>query len=46
MTITISHSIAMSVIVLNLRKFHHALLRALLNWLSARGFVRNFAFVQ
>jgi len=43
---TISHSIAMSVVVLNLRKIQHALLQALLNWLSASGFVRNFAFVQ
>ena len=31
---TISHSIAMSVVVLNLRKIHHTLLRVLLNWLT------------
>jgi len=43
---TISPSIAMSVVVLNLRKIQHALLQALLNLLSARSFVRNFAFVQ
>lgn len=43
---TISHSIAMSVVVLNLRKIQHALLHSLFNWLSVGGFVRNFAFVQ
>lgn len=43
---TISHSIAMSVLVLNLRKIQHTILQALLNWLSAQGFVRKFAFVQ
>ena len=43
---TIAHSIAMSVVVLNLRKIQRALLRALLNWLSAKGFVQKFAFVQ
>ena len=43
---TISHSIAMSVVVLNLRKIQHALLQVLLNWFLARGFTRKFAFVQ
>jgi len=43
---TISHSIAMSVVVLNLRKIQHTLLQVLLNWLSMKGLVQNFAFVQ
>jgi transposase, IS5 family len=43
---TISHSIAMSVIVLNLRKIQHALLQTLLNWLWARGYTRKIAFIQ
>lgn len=43
---TISHSIAMSVVVLNLRKIQHALLQTLLKWLSVKGFTQNFAFVQ
>lgn len=43
---TISHSIAMSVVVLNLRKIQHALLETLLNWLLDKGFIRKFAFVQ
>jgi len=43
---TISHSIAMSVIMLNLRKIQHALLQVLLNWLSAKWFAQKLAFVQ
>ncbi len=43
---TISHSIAMSVLVLNLRKIQHTLLQALLNWLASLDFFRNFAFIQ
>lgn len=43
---TISHSIAMSVVVLNLRKIQHTLLRLLLNWLSVCGFPQNFVIVQ
>lgn len=43
---TISHSIAMSVVVLNLRKIQHTLLQVLLNWLLARGVTQKLAFVQ
>lgn len=43
---TISHSIAMSVVVLNLRKIQHALLQVLLNWLLENGFTYKLAFVQ
>ena len=43
---TISHSIAMSVVVLNLRKIQRALLRALLIWLDCLGFTRKIVFVQ
>jgi hypothetical protein len=43
---TIFHSIAMSVVVLNLRKIQRALLRALLIWLDTLGFTRKFVFVQ
>jgi len=43
---TISHSIAMSVVVLNLRKIQRALLRALLIWLDSLGFTQKIVFVQ
>lgn len=43
---TISHCVAMSIVVLNLRKIQHALLQVLLNWFLARGFSRKFAVVQ
>lgn len=43
---TISHSIAMSVVVLNLRRIQRALLRTLLIWLDTLGFKRKIAFVQ
>jgi len=43
---TISHSIAMSVVVLNLRKIQHALLHAIQNLLSHMGFTRILVFVQ
>lgn len=43
---TISHSIAMSVVVLNLRKIRHALFRALFEWLVVLGTFQKFAFVQ
>lgn len=43
---TISHSIAMSIVVLNLRKIQHTLLQALFGWLSAILFTRKMAFVQ
>jgi hypothetical protein len=43
---TISHSIAMSVVVLNLRKIQHAFLQVLCYWLSGRRFFQYFAFVQ
>lgn len=43
---TISHSIAMSVVVLNLRKIQSAFLKVLLNWLMLRGLPGIFAFVQ
>ena len=43
---TISHSIAMSVLVLNLRKIQHTFLQALLNWLALFGVTRKIVFVQ
>ena len=43
---TISHSIAMSVVVLNLRKIQHTLLQPLLDWLTLFGVTRKIAFVQ
>lgn len=43
---TISHSIAMSVLVLNLRKIQRALLRLLFIWLNSLGLKRKFVFVQ
>lgn len=42
---TISHSVAMSVVVLNLRRIQHAFFHLLLNWLSLFGSSRKFAFV-
>lgn len=43
---TISHSIAMSVIVLNLRKIQHALLQMLFGWLPFFCVNQKIAFVQ
>ena len=43
---TISHSIAMSVVVLNLRRIQHAILRCFLNHLLLRDTAQNLAFVQ
>jgi IS5 family transposase len=43
---TISHSIAMSVVVLNLRKIQHAILQNLWSWLSKMGVQQKIAFVQ
>ena len=43
---TISHSIAMSVIVLNLRKIQHTLLQTLLYWLWANGYTKKIASIQ
>jgi hypothetical protein len=43
---TISHSIAMSVVVLNLRKIQHTLFQALVDWFSSILFIRKIAFVQ
>lgn len=43
---TISHSIAMSVVVLNLRKIQHALLQTFFYWLRADFFTRKISFVQ
>ena len=43
---TISHSIAMSIVVLNLRKIQHALLQVLFDWLSSGLLIRKIAFVQ
>jgi hypothetical protein len=43
---TISHSIAMSVVVLNLRKIQRALLRVLLIRLNTLRFTRKVVFVQ
>lgn len=43
---TISHSIAMSVIVLNLRKIQCAFLLWLFVWIYRWGFIRKIAFVQ
>ncbi len=43
---TISHSIAMSVVVLNLRKIQHTLLHLFLKWLSVRAFAHKIVFVQ
>lgn len=43
---TISHSIAMSVIVLNLRKIQHALLQMLFDWLPFFCVNQKIAFVQ
>jgi hypothetical protein len=43
---TISHSIAMSVVVLNLRRIQRTFLQALLVLLNTLGFTRKFAFVQ
>jgi hypothetical protein len=43
---TVSHSIAMSIVVLNLRKIQLALLRLLFDWLLLAKFTRKFAFVQ
>jgi hypothetical protein len=36
---TISHSIAMSIVVLNLRKIQHPILQALFGWLSSGLFI-------
>ena len=38
---TISHSIAMPVVVLNLRKIQHAFLQLLFNWISYGTFARK-----
>lgn len=43
---TISHSIAMSIVVLNLRKIQHTLLQTLWSWLSEMGVQQKIAFVQ
>jgi len=43
---TISHSVAMSIVVLNLRKIQHAILQLLFDWLSERGLTQKLAFVQ
>ena len=43
---TISHSIAMSVLLLNLRNIQHTLLQGLLNWLALFGVIRKIAFIQ
>ena len=43
---TISHSIAMSVVVLNLRKIQHALFQMLFDWFSARSPRIKLAIVQ
>jgi len=43
---TISHSIAMSIVVLNLRKIQHTLWQPLYDWLALMGLVRNLVFVQ
>jgi len=43
---TISHSIAMSVVVLNLRKIQLAFLQTILNWLAQWHCISNSAFVQ
>ncbi|MPM89567.1 IS5 family transposase ISRin1 [bioreactor metagenome] len=43
---TISHSIAMSVVVLNLRKIQHVLLQKLFGCLRSSLFIRKLAFVQ
>ena len=43
---TISHSIAMSIVVLNLRKIQHTLSQLLYVWLIQMGSVTNFVFVQ
>jgi transposase, IS5 family len=43
---TVSHSIAMSVVVLNLRKIQHPLLQALLVRLDGCGIKRKVVFVQ
>lgn len=43
---TISHSIAMSIVVLNLRKIQHTFLQLLFNWVSSSAFTRKCAFVQ
>ena len=44
--VTISHRIAMSIVVLNLMKIQHALLQALFDWLRSSLFIRKLAFVQ
>lgn len=43
---TISHSIPMSVVVLNLRNIQPAFLHSLFHWLQPRHPFQNFAFVQ
>lgn len=43
---TISHSIAMSVVVLNLRKIQHAFLRALFNCIFMNSHFRRVGFIQ
>jgi hypothetical protein len=43
---TISHSVAMSIVVLNLRKIQHAILQLLFDWLLPRSPRKNIAFVQ
>jgi hypothetical protein len=43
---TISHSIAMSIVVLNLRKIQHTLLQELFEWLAVLATFRKCAFVQ
>ncbi len=43
---TISHSIAMSVVVLNLRKIQHSLFHVLFDWLGSSFCIRKIAFVQ
>jgi transposase, IS5 family len=43
---TISHSIAVSIVVLNLRKIQFAFLQMLFSWLPIQNLIRNISFVQ
>ncbi len=43
---SIYYSIAMSIVVLNLRKIQSAFFKVLLNWLMLRGLSGKFTFVQ
>ncbi len=43
---TIAHSIALSVVVLNIRKIQHAIFQPLQNWLIRWHAVQKFVFIQ